>query len=452
LQRRAPTRADEESAMFVTKKHLSRRTVLRGVGATLALPLLDAMVPAGTAFAQSAGKPLVRMGFIYFPHGAIMSKWTPQGDGKDFALAPILAPLEPFKKQLTVVSGLDNPHASGPTHAITPGTWLSSVSPRISHDPFGGVTADQVAAQYIGQETALPSLEVSTEEAVGGGACDRNYGCSYGATISFRTPTTPLPMEFNPRKLFQRLFGQGDTPQEREVLAKRYASVLDVVAGEAAALQKRVGPSDRAMLGDYLESVREIERRVAKMESNDLSHIHLPDAPVGIPNDFDDQMSLMFDTVALAWQANLTRITTFMMAAEVSNMTFNQIGVPDAFHALSHHQNNAAKLARLERVQTYNTKAFARFVKKLAETPDGDGSLLDHSILLYGSNMSNSNAHDHYPLPAAVIGGGCGKLQGGAHVRCPDRTPAANLTLTLLNRAGVPVEKLGDSTGDLTVV
>jgi len=438
--------------MFVTKKHLSRRTVLRGVGATLALPLLDAMIPAGTALAETAGKPLVRMGFVYFPHGAVMSKWTPEGEGKDFKLAPILAPLEPFKKQLTVVSGLDNPHAVGPTHAITPGTWLSSVSPRISHDPYGGITADQIAAQYIGQETALPSLEVSTEEAVGGGACDRNYGCSYGATISFRTPTTPLPMEFNPRKLFQRLFGQGDTPHEREVLAKRYASVLDVVAGKAAALQKRVGPSDRAMLSDYLESVREIERRVAKMEANDLSHIHLPDAPVGIPNSFDDQMSLMFDTVALAWQANLTRITTFMMAAEVSNMTFNQIGVPDAFHALSHHQNNAAKLARLERVQTYNTKAFARFVKKLAETPDGDGSLLDHSILLYGSNMSNSNAHDHFPLPLAVVGGGCGKLAGGVHARYPDRTPIANLTLTLLNRAGVPVEKLGDSNGELTAV
>jgi len=311
------------------------------------------------------------------------------------------------------------------------------VSPRISHDPFGGTTADQIAAQHIGQDTPLPSLEVATEEPVGGGACDRNYGCSYGATISFRNPTTPLPMEFNPRKLFQRLFGQGDTPEERKALAAQYASVLDVVASKAAALQKRVGPSDRAMLDDYLESVREIERRVQKMEANDLSHIQLPDAPVGIPNKFDDQLNLMFDTV---------------MAAEVSNMTYNHIDVPDAFHALSHHQNNGPKIERLTKVQTYHTKVFARFVKKLADTPDGDGSLLDHSILLYGSNMSNSNAHDHFPLPAAVLGGGCGKLKGGTHVRYPDRTPVANLVATLLRRAGVPVESLGDSTGEIAEV
>jgi hypothetical protein len=438
--------------MFITKKHLSRRTVLRGVGATLALPLLDAMIPARTALAATAAAPKPRMAFVYFPHGAVMSKWTPAAEGKSFELAPILAPLEPFKKQLTIVSGLENKHASGPTHAITPGTWLSSVSPRISHDPFGGITADQVAALEIGQETPLPSLEVATEEPVGGGACDRNYGCSYGATVSFRTPTTPLPMEFNPRKLFQRLFGQGDTPEERKALAAQYASVLDVVADKAAALQKRVGPSDRAMLDDYLESVREIERRVQKMEANDLSHIQLPDAPVGIPNKFDDQMNLMFDTVALAWAANLTRVTTFMMAAEVSNMTYNHIDVADAFHALSHHQNNGAKLERLERVQTYHTRVFSKFVQKLADTPDGDGSLLDHAIILYGSNMSNSNAHDHFPLPAAVLGGGCGKLKGGQHLRYPDRTPMSNLTLTLLSRAGVPLERLGDSSGELAEV
>jgi hypothetical protein len=438
--------------MFITKKHLSRRTVLRGVGATLALPLLDAMIPARTALAQTAAAPKMHLGFIYFPHGAIMSKWTPAAEGKAFELGPVLEPLKAFQSQITIVSGLENKHAAGPTHAITPGTWLSSVSPRISHDPYGGITADQVAAQHIGQETPLPSLEVATEEAVGGGACDRNYGCSYGATISFRTPSTPLPMEFNPRKLFQRLFGQGDTPEERQLLAAQYASVLDAVAVKAAALQKRVGASDRVMLDDYLESVREIERRVQKMEANDLSHIQLPDAPVGIPNKFDDQMNLMFDTVALAWQANLTRITSFMMAAEVSNMTYNHVDVADAFHALSHHQNNAAKLERLQRVQVYHTRAFAKFVQKLKDTPDGDGSLLDHSILLYGSNMSNSNAHDHFPLPAAVIGGGCGKLKGGQHLKYPDRTPVSNLVVTLLNRAGVPVETFGDSTGELTEV
>jgi hypothetical protein len=438
--------------MFMTKKHLSRRAVLRGVGATVALPLLDAMVPAGTALANTAAAPKVRMGFVYFPHGAIMSKWTPAATGTEFELPPILAPLEPFKKQMTIVSGLENKHAVGPTHAITPGTWLSSVSPRVSHDPYGGVTADQIAAAQIGQETPLPSLEVATEEAVGGGACDRSYGCSYGATISFRTPSTPLPMEFNPRKLFQRLFGQGDTPEEREALAARYTSILDVVADQAAALQKRVGATDRAMLSDYLESVREIERRVQKMEANDLSHIDLPDAPVGMQASFADQLNLMFDLVALAWQANLTRVTSFMMAAEVSNMTYNHVEVSDAFHALSHHQNNAAKLERLLRVQIYHSEAFAKFVRKLGEMPDGEGSMLDHSILLYGSNMSDSNAHDHFPLPAAVIGGGCGQVKGGQHVRYPDRTPVSNLTLTLLNRAGIELQSLGDSTGEIVEV
>jgi len=438
--------------MFIARKHLSRRTVLRGLGASVSLPLLDAMIPAGTALAQTAAKPAPRLGFIYFPHGAIMSKWTPSTEGREFDLPPVLKPLEPFKRQLTIVTGLENKHAYGPTHAITPGTWLSSVTPRISHDPYGGVTADQIAAQHIGQDTPLPSLEVATEEPVGGGACDRNYGCSYGATISFRTPSTPLPMEFNPRKLFQRLFGAGDTPEEREALAAQYASILDVVAGKAAELKRVVGPADRAKLDDYLESVREIERRVEKMEARDLSHIALPDAPTGIPNTFDEQLSLMFDLVHLAWQANMTRVVTFMMAAEVSNMTYNHVGVSDAFHALSHHQNNAAKLARLERVQVYHTEQFAKFVEKLSVTPDGDGSMLDNAILLYGSNMSDSNAHDHFPLPNAVLGGGCGALQGQQHLRYPDRTPVANLLVTLLDRAGVPIEQLGDSTGELAEV
>jgi hypothetical protein len=438
--------------MFITKKHLSRRTVLKAAGATIALPLLDAMIPARTALAQTAAKALPKVGFIYFPHGAVMDKWTPSVEGALQELPPILKPLDSFKRQLTVVSGLANPHAAGPTHAITPGTWLSSVSPRISHDPYGGITADQIAAQHIGQDTPLPSLEVATEEPVGGGACDRNYGCSYGATIAFRTPSTPLPMEFNPRKLFQSLFGQGDTPEERKALAAEYASILDAVSDKAVDLQREVGPADRAQLDDYLESVREIERRVQKMEARDLSRLNLPDAPVGIPNDFEDQINLMFDIVALAWRAGLTRVTTFMMEAEVSNRTFNQIGVSDAFHSLSHHQNNGAKLARLERVQTYNTQQFAKFVKKLAETPDGDGSLLDHAILLYGSNMSNSNAHDHFPLPSAILGGGCGKIKGGRHLRYPDETPVANLMMTTLMRAGVPIESLGDSTGELAEI
>jgi hypothetical protein len=438
--------------MFITKKHISRRFVLRGVGATVALPLLDAMIPARTALAQTAARPQPRLGFIYFPHGAIMDRWTPSNEGADFDLPPILEPLKPFQDRLTIVSGLENKHASGPTHAITPGTWMSGVSPRVSHDPYGGITADQIAAREIGQDTPFPSLEVATEEPVGGGACDRNYGCSYGATISFRTPSTPLPMEFNPRNLFQRLFGQGDTVEERRILAAQYASILDAVGERAHDLERRLGPADRAIVGNYLESVREIERRVQKLEARDLSQIDLPSTPVGIPNSFDDQLNLMFDIVGLAYQANLTRIVSLMMAAEVSNMTYNHVGVSDAFHALSHHQNSPAKLERLLRVQTYHSTVFAKFVQKLAEMPDGEGSMLDHSILVYGSNMADSNAHDHSPLPSAIVGGGCGAIKGNRHLRYPDRTPVSNLMLTVLQRAGVEIESIGDSTGAFSEV
>jgi hypothetical protein len=438
--------------MFVTKKHLDRRTLLSGLGASVALPLLDAMIPARTALAQTAAAPKPRLGFVYFPHGAIMDKWTPATEGADFDLPPVLEPLAAFKKQLTIVTGLENTHAYGPTHAITPGTWLSGVSPRISHDPYGGITADQLAARHIGQDTAFPSLEIATEEPVSGGACDRNYGCSYGATISFRTPSTPLPMEFNPRKLFQRLFGQGDTAEERAALAAQYASVLDAIGERASALERTLGARDRVVVADYLESVREIERRVQKMEARDLSHIDLPDAPAGIPNSFDDQLNLMFDIVILALQADLTRVVSFMMAAEVSNMTYNHVDVPDAFHALSHHQNNAAKLERLLRVQVYHSTVFARFLDRLAATPDGESSLLDQSLIVYGSNMANSNAHDHYPLPSALIGGACGAVKGNQHLRYLDRTPVSNLMLTALQRVGVPADALGDSTGTFSEV
>ncbi|HSU89511.1 MAG TPA: DUF1552 domain-containing protein, partial [Terriglobia bacterium] len=320
--------------MFITRKHISRRTFLRGAGVAVGLPFLDAMVPAGTALAQTAAKPLPRMGFIYFPHGAIMDQWTPAKEGTDFELSPILKPLTPFKKQLTVVSALDNKPAVSPAvHAITPGTWLSCAHPRESQDPYMAMTVDQIAAKAIGQDTPLPSLEVATEGGYGGngGACDRNFGCSYAATISFRTPSTPLPMEYNPRKLFERVFGQGDTPKERKAIAKQYVSILDLVAEEASDLQRTLDPQDRAMLSDYLESVREIERRVQKMEEHDLSKLDLPNVPPGTPS-FDERLNLMFDMVALAYQANLTRIFTMMMCAEASNQTYNHIGIPDAFH------------------------------------------------------------------------------------------------------------------------
>jgi Protein of unknown function (DUF1552) len=432
--------------MFITKKHLSRRTFLRGAGVAVGLPLLDAMVPAWTALAQTAASPKPRMGFMYLPHGAIMEQWTPAAEGTGFELTPILKPLAPFRKQVTIVSGLENkPTIAPPVHALNPGTWLSCVTPRVGQDPNGGVTVDQIAAAHIGQDTPLPSLEVATEGRGGGGACDRNYGCSYGGTISFRTPTTPLPMEADPRKLFERLFGQGDTPQERKAIARQYSSLLDLVSQEAADLRRTLDAPDRARLGDYLESVREIERRVQKMEERDLTSLDLPDVPVGTT--FDQRLNLMFDMIALAYQANLTRVFSFMMAGEGSNVTYNHIGVSDAFHPLSHHQNDKSRKERLVKIQTYHTQALAKFLAKLAAMPDGDGSMLDHSILLYGSNMSNSNAHDEFPLPTLVVGGGCGKMKGGQHLKYADRTPLANLLLTLLDRAGIPVDKVGNSSG-----
>jgi hypothetical protein len=409
------------------------------------LPLLDAMIPAWTALAQTAATPKPRMGFLYLPHGAIMEHWTPATEGAHFDLTPILTPLAPFQKQLTVISGLENkPAIAPPVHALNPGTWLSCVTPRATQEPYGGVTVDQIAAAHIGQDTPLPSIEVATEGRGGGGACDRNYGCSYGATLSFRTPSTPLPMEADPRKLFERLFGQGDTPQERDAITRQSSSILDLVSQEAADLQRTLDAPDRARLGDYLESVREIERRVQKMEQQDLSALVLPEVPVSTT--FAQRVELMFDMLALAYQANLTRVFSFMMAAEGSNMTYNHIGVSDAFHPLSHHQNDKARKERLVRIQTYHSEAFAKFLAKLAAMPDGDGSMLDHSILLYGSNMSNSNAHDEFPLPTLVAGGGCGRIKGNQHLRYPDRTPLANLLLTLLERAGIPEEKIGNST------
>jgi hypothetical protein len=314
-------------------------------------------------------------------------------------------------------------------------------------------TVDQIAAQHIGQDTPWPSLETATAQGHGvGSACERGYGCSYSGTLSFRTATTPLPVESNPRQFFLRLFGQGDTLEERKFLASQTASILDMVANEAAALNRTLGAQDRAMLNDYLESVREIERRIQNTERGDVAKLSLPEVPGATSENFDEHLNLMFDLIALAYQGNLTRIQSFMLAPEVSEQTYNHIGVPDAFHALSHHANDEAKKDRLVMIQRYHTEVFAKFLGKLAKMPDGDGTMLDHSILLYGSNMSNSNAHNQYPLPTAVLGGGCGKICGNLHINFEQRTPLANVLLTILQRAGVPIEKVGDSTGAIAEV
>ena len=433
--------------MFVTRKHLTRRTVLRSLTATLGLPLLDAMIPARTALAQTAAKTTPHVGFIYFPHGAVMNRWTPTSQSDIGEFGDILKPLEKYKAMTTVFSNIDSQAPIGPVHALSPGTWLSCTRPAISQEAHGGTTIDQIAAQQIGQDTPLPSLEVATDVRGGGGFCDRDYGCSYAGTISFRTPTTPLPMETDPRKLFIRLFGQGDNTAERARLSKQYGSLLDMLTGEVNALQRSLGPSDKRVLSDYLDTVREIERRIQKTEARDLSHVDIPNAPLGTPP-FDEHINLMFDLVALAYQANMTRVFTFMVAAEVSGQTYNHIGVSDAFHPLSHHNNEPAKMDRLVKVQTYHTQVFAKFLDKLAAMPDGDGTMLDHSLFLYGSNMSNSNAHNHYPLPTSFVGG-WKTVKGNRHVVTPDKTPLANVLLTFLDRINIAQDKLGDSTGKL---
>jgi hypothetical protein len=438
--------------MFITKKHLSRRTILHGAGVAIALPLLDAMIPAATALANTAASPKPRMGFIYFPHGAVMSRWTPAETGTGFQFTPILKPLEAFRDHVTIVSGLRNKAGESPSpHAIIAGTWLGCVPPTRTQAPHAGTSADQVAAQKIGQETALPSLELAGED--GGGACDPAYGCAYSGTIVFRTPTQPLPMEHNPRKVFFRLFGQGDTAAERASITDETKSILDATMASAAELQRQLGTSDRAMVNDYLDSVREIERRVKKQEAQQgSSGVQLPDAPAGINEDFTKQLDMMFDMIALAYQANVTRVASFMIAKEVTMRTYNNLGISDAFHPLSHHQNDPAKLDKLTKIQVYHTEAFARFVKRLQNTKDGDGTLLDHSILLFGSNMSNSDMHNNDPLPSVVVGRGYGKIKGGQHLHYPQDTPHANLLLTLLNRAGIAVDSHGISTGMLNEV
>ena len=436
--------------MYITKKHLSRRTVLRGLGVTLALPLLDSMIPAQTPLAKTAAKAAPHMGFVYFPHGAIMDQWTPAAEGTNFQITPILKPLEPFKSQLTVISGMGNRAADGSSvHATAPGTWLSGVAPRPTHEPFGGVTVDQIAAQHIGQDTPLPSLELATEERYGnGGACDREYGCSYANTISFRTPTTPLPMEFDPHKVFEKLFGKGGTEEERKQRTEESGSILDAITKDANRLRSSLGTEDKSKVNDYLESVREIERRLQKTAGSVSADLKLPEIPAGIPENFEERINLMFDMAALAYQANLTRIFSMMMTREASNLTYGHIGVPDAFHPTSHHQNNPQKIEKLIKIQTYHAKLLARFLTKLKTMPDGDGSMLDHSMILFGSNMSNSNMHNHFPLPLTLVGGACGRVKGNQHLRYADHTPVANLLLAILDRAGVPTEKIGDSTAE----
>ena len=421
--------------MFLTKKHLSRRTLLRGAGASIALPLLDAMIPAHTALAATAAAPKTRLGFVYFPHGAVMNSWTPKDVGKGFAFSPILKPLEPLRDHVTVVSGLRNKGGeSSDPHGIIELSWLSCVGPGgRSADSDRGVTADQLAARHIGQETPLPSLEICCEP---GGY----------SSISYRTPVQQMPMEGNPRKIFYQMFGQGDSNEERRDIINTTGSLLDYVQEATASLNRKLDAADRAAVGDYLDSVREIERRVQKLRVAQESFGKLPNAPLGAPDDYSEMMDVQYEMFALAWQTNQTRITSMRLCNEATMRTFPNLNVTEAFHPLSHHGEDAGKLEQLVRIQRYHTEHFARFVKRLKEMKDGDGSMLDHAVILYGSNMSNSDRHNNDPLPAAILGKG-GGIKGGQHLHYPQDTPHSNLLVTLLQRAGAPVEKLADSTG-----
>jgi hypothetical protein len=447
--------------MYLTKKHLSRRTVLKGAGVALGLPLLDAMIPAATALASTAAAPKLRAGFFYIPHGAIMwntafgpemDRWTPSGAGDSFKLSPILAPLEAHKRYVTSFANIENRAPMSSVHTLVPATWLSGVRPdEKATGAKMAPTIDQMIAEHIGKDNVLPSLEVASETTLQSAACGTG-ACYYSSTLSFRNATTPLPMEFNPRKVFVQLFGAGDTPEERATLSHRRASVLDMINARTNELKGELGPSDRTVLDGYLESVRETERRVEKASQRDLTGIELPDAPIGELPDFDAQVKLMFDLIALAYQADITRVASYIMVAEGTNRTYNHIGVSDAFHPLSHHANNKERIEKLVKVQHYHVERFAEFVDRLAKTPDGDGSLLDHSMLMYGSNMSNSDRHNNYPLPIVLVGGARGELKGGQHVQLPEYTTLSNLHLTVLNKAGVEAKSIGDSSGAIAGV
>jgi hypothetical protein len=427
--------------MFLTRKHLSRRTLLKGIGASISLPLLDAMIPAGTALAQTAAKPSQRLGFVYFPHGALQDEWQPKQVGKNFEFPYILKPLEPFREYVTVVSGLRNKGGeSSSPHGIIEETWLNCVSPRQRNPKTGvGVTADQIAAKRMGKNTPLPSMELCAEP---------------GGMISFRTPEQALPMESNPRKVFYSMFGQGDTKEARQAILKSTDSLLDYVRESSASLNAKLDAADRARVSDYLDSVREIELRVQKLEESAKSMGNLPNAPLGPPDDFGELLDIQFEMIALAWQTNRTNVASMKMVEEASMRTYPNLGVYEAFHPTSHWGGYPERVANLRLIQNYHTAVFAKFVSRLNNIPDGEGSVLDHSIILFGSNMSNSDAHNNDPLPQALIGRG-GGIKGNQHLHYKQDAPHSNILVTMLDRAGIPPEDFkgfADSTGPLSEV
>ena len=443
--------------MFITRTHLSRRTLLRGLGASIALPLLDGMVPALTAQSRTAAAPVKRFGVFYVPNGMSMPYWFPRTEGPLDTLPPTLTSLEAFKDRVLLCGGLDDESANlvkgGGDHARSAGTFLTCTPYKITAgaDVFAAVSMDQIAARELSTETQLASLELGIESNAMLGNCDGGASCAYTNTIAWRTPTTPLPIENDPRAVFERLFGTtGSTdPEARMARLRRDRSILDLVGDELRGLERDIGAGDRVKLDEYLDALRDVERRIEMAERQNTRELPVFDQPVGVPSDYAEHARLMMDLLALAYQTDLTRISTFMLAREVSGRAYPEIGVSDSHHPLSHHQDEAAKLERLHKINEYHFRQFAYLVEKLAGIPEGDGTMLDSTLFLYGTGISDSNTHFHDDLPIALVGGKTAGIKGGRYIRYAADTPLANLHVTILEKLGLPAEALGDSTGQL---
>ena len=442
----------ESSPHVLRRRSLSRRSVLRGVGTTIALPLLDAMIPAGTAHANTVASAdaLKRIGYVYIPMGFHPDEWTPKKEGELQELPSSLESLSPVQDQVTVLSGMDLQNAYPGSHATSNSAFLSAAQAKLteSSDYYLGTTVDQIAAKQIGQSTQLPSLEMSMDLLSTVGQCDNGYACVYQNNLSWSSPTTPLPSEAHPRLVFEQLFGEGGTPEQRAAALRRRSSLLDGVAEEIKRLQRSLGGDDRNRVDDYLTSIREVERRIEHAMKTFQDH-PLPDLdrPVGVPASYAEHARLMFDLQVLAFRGDITRITTFQLAREASTRTYPEIGVPEPHHPVTHHGGNPQKLAKVAKINRFHVSLFAEFLQKLSAIPEGNGTLLDHSLFMYGSGMGDPDAHDHTNLPILVAGGAAGEMQGGRHIRFEEPEPLSNLHLTLLNKVGVPLETFADSTG-----
>ena len=448
--------------MIITKKALPRRTFLRGIGATMALPLLNSMVPALAASPTTAAQSPTRLSFVYVPNGMIMDQWTPAAVGSHYQLTKIMEPLAPFRDDMLVLSGLAHNtgwalEGEGPgEHARASATFLTGVHPKKTEgaDLRAGTSIDQIVAREFGKPTQLASLELALDSTEVVGTCDTGYSCAYSNTLCWSNPTTPVPMENKPRAVFERLFGDSDTTDPAQLRARRQRdrSILDLVTQDVSRLLKRLGSKDRAKLTQYLDSIRDIERRIQIAEQQPARELPSLERPVGIPSTFTAHCKLMMDLQVLAFQTDMTRVITFMMGREQNTRVYDELGIQDSYHPLSHHQNDPVKVAQVLQIDILHTQMFAYFLEKMRSTPDGDGSLLDHSIIVYGSSLSDGNLHVHNDLPIMLVGGGAGQIKGGRHLRYPDDTPTTNLFLTLLDKLGIPVENFGDSTGRLDLL